>query len=133
MVSLCWLDFRGVNVYLQCSKVNDIVDIGVLLKHLLESSFVCDVCLVELRPLPADELNAVDDFFRRIVEVIHNYDLVIGLEEGQCREGANVARSSRSYLALASQEAIDIWTRVPSHKNRSNNHGDLMCEERIEV
>jgi hypothetical protein len=77
--------------YLQSGKVNHIVDIWVLLEDLVERGLVCHVALVEGRSLAADELDAVYDFLGRVVEVVDDDDLVVGFEEGESREGANVA------------------------------------------
>jgi hypothetical protein len=41
--------------------VNDIVDVWVLLEDLVKRGLVLDVELVEIGPLAADELDAVDD------------------------------------------------------------------------
>jgi hypothetical protein len=49
---------------LQRRKVNDIVNVWVLLEHLVESSFIGNVALVKGWALAADELDAVDDFGR---------------------------------------------------------------------
>jgi hypothetical protein len=77
--------------YLQCSEVDHIVNVWVLLEDLVEGSLVRDVAFVEGRSLAADELNAVYDFFGRVVQVVDDDDLVVCFEEGESREGANVA------------------------------------------
>jgi hypothetical protein len=76
--------------------VNDIVDVWVLLEHLVKRGLVLDVELVEIGPLAADELDAVDDLLGGIVEAVDNDDLVVGLEESKSCEGANVARATAS-------------------------------------
>lgn len=50
--------------HLECSKVDNIVYIRILLEDLVERGLVCDVGLVEGRPLATDELDAVEDFPR---------------------------------------------------------------------
>lgn len=75
--------------------MDDIVDVRVLLEDFVESGLVCDVALVERRSLAADELDAIDDFWRGVVEVIDNNDLVVGFEKSESSEGANVARATR--------------------------------------
>lgn len=82
------------STHLQSSKVDDIVNVWVLFKHLVERGLVCNVDLVEGRSLAADELDAVHDFWRRVVEVVDDDDLVVCLEEGEGRERANVAGST---------------------------------------
>lgn len=79
------------STHLQRSKVNDTVDIRVLLKHLVQLLLIGDIAGVELGSLAADELDAVEDFVRGVVEVVDDDDLVVGLEEGEGSEGANVA------------------------------------------
>lgn len=63
----------------------------MLLKNLVERSLVCDVDLVELWSLAGNELNAIDDFWGRIVEVVDDDDLVVCFEQSERRERANVA------------------------------------------
>lgn len=74
--------------------MNDAVNVGVGSKHLVESSRVGDVGLDELGLLAADQFNAVDDFSGRVVQVVSNNNLVASLEEGESREGADIARST---------------------------------------
>jgi hypothetical protein len=74
--------------------VNDAVNVGVGSKHLVEGSWVGDISLDELGLLAADQFNAVDDFDGRVVQVVSNNNLVASLEEGEGREGADIARSS---------------------------------------
>jgi hypothetical protein len=52
---------RGM--YLEGSKVDDIVNVWVLCKNLVEGGFVCDVAFVEGGSLAADELDAIDDLW----------------------------------------------------------------------
>ena len=80
--------------HLQSSKVDDIVDVWVLLKHLVERGLICNVDLVKGRSLAADELDAVHDFWGGVVEVVDDDDFVVCLEEGKGCEGANVAGST---------------------------------------
>ena len=49
--------------HLQGSKVDDIVNIRVILKHLVQGSLVSNVKLVEDRSLSTEKFDAVDDFF----------------------------------------------------------------------
>ena len=86
------------NANLQRGKVDDIVNVWVLIKDLVEGSFIGDVALVKGRSLAADELDSVDDFGGRVVEVVDNNDLVVCFEEGEGREGANVAGTTVLWL-----------------------------------
>lgn len=74
--------------------MNDAVNVRVRLKHLVERSFVGDIDLGELGPLPGDQFDAVDDLCGGIVQVVGNDNLVASFEQGQGREGPDVARSS---------------------------------------
>lgn len=49
--------------HLQGSKVDDIVNIRVIFKHLVQGSLVSNVKLIEDRSLSAEKFDAVDDFF----------------------------------------------------------------------
>lgn len=86
-----WTDLQG-------GKVNDIVNIWVLFKDLVEGSLISHVALVKGRSLAADELDAVDDFGGRVVEVVDNDNLVVCLEEGEGCERANVAGATALWL-----------------------------------
>lgn len=80
--------------YLESSKVNNAVNVGVGSKDLVERSWVGDISLHEFRPLAADQFDAVDNFGGRIVQVVSDNDFVASLEEGEGRERADIARSS---------------------------------------
>jgi hypothetical protein len=71
--------------------VNDIVDIRVLLEHLVQGLLISDVERVVLGSLAADQLNAVQDLLGGVVEVVDDDDLVVGLEESERGERADVA------------------------------------------
>ena len=71
--------------------MDDIVDIRVLLEHLIQLLLIGDVQRVVLGPLAADELDAVEDLLRGVVEVVDDDDLVVGLEESERGERADVA------------------------------------------
>jgi len=62
------------------------VNIRVLLEHLVQLLLIRDIAIVELRLLAADQLYAVYDFRCRVVAVIDNDHLVVGLEEGERSE-----------------------------------------------
>lgn len=76
---------------LQSSKVDNIVDVGVVGKDLLEGLLVGDVGIVEDGSLAGDGLDAVEDLLGRVVQVIDNDDLVVGLEQGEGCEAADVS------------------------------------------
>ena len=63
--------------------MNHIVNVWVLLKHFVQLLLVGDIQRVVLRPLAADELDAVQDLLGGVVEVVDDDDLVVGLEKGK--------------------------------------------------
>jgi len=77
--------------------VNDIVNVWVFLEDLVECCLICDVALVKGWSLAANELNAVYDFWRGVVEVVDDDDLVICLEKCEGREGANIAGTTATW------------------------------------
>jgi len=84
----------GGKAYLQCRKVDDIVNVRMLLEHFIQPCLVGDVDLVEDGAFSAEELNAVDDFLGRIVQIVDYDDLVVCIKEGKDGEGANVASTA---------------------------------------
>lgn len=72
----------------------DTVDVWMGVEDLVEILFFSNVDLKEFRTLARDELDAVKDDRRRIVEIVSDHDLVPGIKEGERREGANVARAT---------------------------------------
>ena len=50
--------------YLESCEVDDRVNIRMLVKDCVKSFLVCNVQLLKIRSLPADELNAIDDLCR---------------------------------------------------------------------
>lgn len=80
-----------LTMYLQGGKVDDTVDVWVFGEDIVQGLLVVDVAGIALGSLAADELDAVDDFIGGIVRVVDNDDLVVGLEQGEGGEGADVA------------------------------------------
>lgn len=74
--------------------MDDTVDVGVSLEHLIEAILLGDIELNELSLLAADKLNTLEGLGRRVVQVVSNDNLVASLEQGQGGEGANVARAT---------------------------------------
>ena len=74
--------------------MDNAVNVGIRSKHLVKGSRVGDISLDKLGSLAADQFNAVDDFDGRVVQVVGDDDLVASLEEGEGREGADIACSS---------------------------------------
>lgn len=84
----------SLSSHLERGKVNDIVDIRMCLKHLVQLLLVGNVALVVLGPFAGDELDAIDTFLAAVVEVVDDDDLVVGFEEGKGGEGADIACAS---------------------------------------
>ena len=49
--------------YLERSKMNDAVNVRMRLEDSVEVVLFFDIDIEEFRPLPADELDAIDGFF----------------------------------------------------------------------
>ena len=71
--------------------MDDIVNFGVLGEDLFQCLLVCDVDLVQLGPLSAQQFYSVDDFLGRVVEVVDDDDFISSVEKGEGGEGADVA------------------------------------------
>lgn len=61
--------------------MNDTVNLWVLGKYFIQLLLIRNVTLVVLRALARDQLDAIDAFFRGIVEVVNNDDVVVSLEK----------------------------------------------------
>jgi hypothetical protein len=57
--------------------VNNVVNVWVLREHPVKRRFICDITLVKGWSLAADKFNAIDNFRRRVVQIVNNDDLVI--------------------------------------------------------
>ena len=105
------LDVTGAVAIRTCTdfqrrEVDDIVNVWVLLKHLVECRLICYIDLVEGWSLAADELDAVDDFWGGVVEVVDDDDLVVCFEEGEGCKGANVASTTKPPSVLIAHEHV---------------------------
>lgn len=80
--------------------MDNAVNVGVGLEHLVEAVLLGDIELVELGLLATDKLNAVESLTGRVVQVVSDDDLVTSLEKGEGGERANVARATSGGLAI---------------------------------
>ena len=67
--------------HLQSSEMNHIINVGVRVEDLIELLLIPDVELDELRSFPAYQFYAIQNFGRRIVEVVGNDDFVAMFEK----------------------------------------------------
>lgn len=74
--------------------MNDTVNIRMFREDIVKRLFVLDVEIDKVGSLAADELYAIDDFSRGIVEVVCDDDFVASFEEREGGKGADVARAS---------------------------------------
>jgi hypothetical protein len=74
--------------------VNNAVNVGVSLEHLVEILLVGDIELNELGLLAGDQFNAVQSLGGGVVQVVSNDDLVASLQQSEGGERANVARAT---------------------------------------
>jgi hypothetical protein len=72
--------------YLQSSKVDNAVNVGMRRKDLVQCLFVCDVDLVEVWSLAAEQLDSVKGDFRGIVEAVDDHNFVAMFEKGESGE-----------------------------------------------
>lgn len=80
--------------------MDDTVNGGVLSKHLVQGLLVGDVDLVEVGTAASQQLDAVERDLGGVVEAIDNDDIVTSVQQGQSREGADVARSTAKNLLV---------------------------------
>lgn len=76
---------------LQCGEVDDAVDVWVFGEDIIEGLFVGDIEVVELGPLSGEQFYAVDDFRRRVAQIVDDDHFVVGFEEREGGKGADIA------------------------------------------
>lgn len=82
--------------------MNHAVNIRVCCKHLLKSSFIRDVHIVEDGLLPANALNPIERDFGGIVEIIYNDYFVAVFEKSKRGEGSNISSPTKEKSLSAS-------------------------------
>ena len=60
-------NWTNATSYLECSEVNDTVNVWVLLENIVESFLISNVKVDKVWPLPSYELNAINNFRRRVL------------------------------------------------------------------
>ena len=100
--------------HLQRSEVDNAVNVGVGLEHLVKGILLSDIELDELGLLAGDQLNALEGLGGGVVQVVSDDNLVTGLEEGKGGERANVARTTVGELVMFCSQ---WWKNIPSNKN----------------
>lgn len=87
--------------------MNDRVNVGMRAEDLVKGRLVGDVDGVEFRALAGEELEPVDAFFRRIVQVVDDDDLVASFEQLEDGERANVAAATGGERRAVSKDAAE--------------------------
>jgi len=70
-----------LSAYLQSGEMYNTVNVWMRLEDLVKVLLFPDVNVEVFRPLAADELDAIDHFFRSVVQIIHDHDLVVGRQQ----------------------------------------------------
>lgn len=81
--------------------MNHRVNLGVLVKDGIESLLVSQVDIVEGWTAATELLNAAEDIFEGVVEVVDNDDIVTVFEKCQGGEGANVPSTTVTTVSPA--------------------------------
>lgn len=79
---------------LQSSKVDHGVNLRMLLENPIQALLIGDIDVVEFGLLPADELDTVEDLLARVVQVIHDDNIVPSAQKFQRGEGTDISSSS---------------------------------------
>lgn len=66
----------------------------MLFENLIQALLIGDINVIELGFLPADELDTVKNFLRRIVQVVYDDNIVASGQKLQRSEGADISSSS---------------------------------------
>ena len=62
--------------YLQCGEVNDIVNVWILGKNLVESRLISYIGSIKLWTSASQELNSIDGFLGGVVKAVDNDDFI---------------------------------------------------------
>lgn len=82
--------------YLQSSKVDNTVNIGMRSKDFVQCFLIRNIDLVEVWSLATEELDAIERDFRRIVQAVDDHDFVAMLKERKRGKRTNIAGASVS-------------------------------------
>lgn len=74
--------------------MNHIVDVWMLRKHFVQSRLIGDIDVVEYGSFAADQFKTIEDFLRRIVEIVCDNNFITVFQEREGGERANVANAS---------------------------------------
>lgn len=95
--------------------MDDAVDFGIFYKDLLQPLLICDIDLVEIWSLSAQEFNAIERDYRRVVQTIDNDDFITMLEESERSEGTNVAGAPMPVKISISSVLVGLCILQPLH------------------
>jgi hypothetical protein len=70
-------------IYLQSSEVDNTINVGMRSEDVVQCHFICDVDLVEVWSLAAEEFDAVEGDLGGIVQIIDYHDFIAMFKEGQ--------------------------------------------------
>lgn len=70
------------------------INIRMLLKDSIQGAINRDIDIVERRLLPAQELNSIENFLGRVVQVVGDDDFVASFQQSKSGERADVAGAS---------------------------------------
>lgn len=115
---------------LQSSKVNHSVNLGVFLENLIQAFLIGDIDIIELGLRPADELDTVEDLLTRVIQVVHDDNIIPSAYKLQRGEGTDISSSSgtRSYEMISLRgdkfrEAEFIHAHLPRDQYSSGHVG----------
>ena len=75
--------------------MNETVNLGVVLEHLIKTLLIRNIDIVECWLLSTDALDPIQDFLRRVVKVVNDDHFVVGFEQGKNSQGTDVASATR--------------------------------------
>lgn len=107
--------------------MDDAVDGGVLGEHLVKCLLVGDVDLVKVGAAAGQQLDPVNRNLGRVVETVDNDDIVAGVEQGQSREGADVARATADW---AQRSMLVQRSSAKAKKNIHHGNDDARPAQR---
>lgn len=92
--------------------MDNAVDLWIFLEDLVEGFLICDIQLLKFWSLPRYQFNAINDFRRRVVQIVSNNHFVVGFKQRKGCKRPNVAGTTVRSDIISDLNAMEIVDHV---------------------